>query len=647
MKTVDELEKQINLLKLIKSRYPNSEIKPIGSNSYRVNPCPHCGSRDHFTVYVDTNSYSSFSRCLQGGKAYKFLQEVEGLTDREAYQELLKITGDENLTMNTNKKKSAISEAETTLQAQEKQDFTKLVYDYYNSMNSDKMQKYQTRGIKPETVNKYKLGINGDYFTIPVFEGGKCHYYSQRHTDKNADKSKKHKNPPNASVEYFNKDYLKDPEITHIAVTEGAFDSLSLEQIGVKSIALNSVNQVNSFKTLVEATGYQGVLIGAMDNDKAGQGANKAFNDNIIIPQEYKDINEWATAEPTEFEESVLKQVQAIKNKEVLTDSPSTETPAQGKIEPLNGMQSLEEYLNNSFLTDIANYKACDSLSTGFELLDKEIGGLRQGLYVIGGTSGVGKTTFVHQIADSLAKSGKHVLFFSLEQSQFELVSKSLTRLAYEMNPDNPIDRNSIKRDEAPDSLNTALKEFKQFAGNITVIEGDYRTTVGKIKDTVNAYIETRGVKPIVIIDYLQIIRPAENTQYETRRSIDFIVSELRCISRDLNLVVMVISAFNRASYTNPISYESFKESGGIEYTADVVCGLEFAEIDNIVSRCRTNGRVNEEDIRKELKAEQEGDIKTGIRKIKLTGLKNRGDKALFSQTFDYNPKFDHFKETK
>lgn len=50
----------------------------------------------------------------------------------------------------------------------------------------------------------------------------------------------------------------------------------------------------------------------------------------------------------------------------------------------------------------------------GFSNIDAKVS-FYPGLYVLGAISSLGKTTFIHQMADQLAKAGEHVLFFSLE----------------------------------------------------------------------------------------------------------------------------------------------------------------------------------------------------------------------------------------
>ncbi len=88
---------------------------------------------------------------------------------------------------------------------------------------------------------------------------------------------------------------------------------------------------------------------------------------------------------------------------------------------------SVLNYLALRFESDIAKVQKYQALKTGFTNIDKTTS-LYPGLYVIGAVSSLGKTTFCGQMADYLAKQGKHVLFFSLEQTELDLVSKGLSR---------------------------------------------------------------------------------------------------------------------------------------------------------------------------------------------------------------------------
>ena len=48
-------------------------------------------------------------------------------------------------------------------------------------------------------------------------------------------------------------------------------------------------------------------------------------------------------------------------------------------------------------------------------------------------------------------------------------------------------------------------------------------------------------------------------------------------MSRELEIPVLVASSFNREAYTKEVSMEAFKESGAVEYAADVLLALQMS----------------------------------------------------------------------
>lgn len=84
------------------------------------------------------------------------------------------------------------------------------------------------------------------------------------------------------------------------------------------------------------------------------------------------------------------------------------------------------------------------------------------------------------------------------------------------------------------------------------------------------------------------------------------------------------------------IDFESFKESGGIEYTADVLWGLQLQCIhEEIFDK---QGNINQ-------KRKKIVEAKKAIpRKIELICLKNRFGVSSYTCHFDYYPKCDWFQ---
>lgn len=86
-----------------------------------------------------------------------------------------------------------------------------------------------------------------------------------------------------------------------------------------------------------------------------------------------------------------------------------------------------------------------------------------------------------------------------------------------------------------------------------------------------------------MIIDYLQIV--SSNKEYATeRQNVDAVIHEL--FELKTNIPIILISSLNRSSYTgekkddalsvvNTVNMGSFKESGNIEFSAEVLIGMQ------------------------------------------------------------------------
>lgn len=297
------------------------------------------------------------------------------------------------------------------------------------------------------------------------------------------------------------------------------------------------------------------------------------------------------------------------------------------------------DYITNFIVEDIAAFKS-NRVKTGFDNLDEKGGGLYPGLYVLAATSSLGKTTFALQLADQIAERGNDVVFFSLEQSRLELVTKSLARITSELHPDKSLTSLSIRRGAITDPIaQEAYSEYVRRIGNrITIVEGNFNCTSAHVGRYLKRYIERTGARPVVFVDYLQILRPEQNDKRGgTKENVDDIITEMKRISRDLNITIVLISSVNRASYLFPISFESLKETGSIEYTADVVWGLQlqcmhdelFSQEKKIVER---REKIDEEQAR-------------NPRRIEIHCLKNRYGIKDYRCFFNYYPANDLYSE--
>lgn len=323
----------------------------------------------------------------------------------------------------------------------------------------------------------------------------------------------------------------------------------------------------------------------------------------------------------------------------------STRIKERGKARPDN----MQEYLKSAFSSDLEAFQRSNMINTGFKNYDDITGGLFPSLYVIGAISSLGKTTFIHQMCDNIARAGTPVLFFSLEQSALELVTKSIARINAAHCIEQGIARADLsvhckpaitlrQRGIQTEQSKQALEEYNStIAANMNIIEGNFETNAEYIREYTKHYITKTGRAPVVVVDYLQIMQAPTGNGSGNKDSIDFNVTELKRISRDFNIPVIVISAFNRANYMNQVSFENFKESGGIEYTADVLIGLQL----KILSEKEFNpdGQNNVNARREKIK-----EAKNKIpREIQLCCIKNRNGRSSFDLNFLYFPNYDLF----
>lgn len=295
---------------------------------------------------------------------------------------------------------------------------------------------------------------------------------------------------------------------------------------------------------------------------------------------------------------------------------------------------AVNEYLETRFADDIKRFMSFKDRKSGFSNLDSIIGCLYPGLYVVGAISSLGKTTFIHQMADQLAAAGDHVLFFSLEQTRLEMTTKSLSRTMAQRDRKTALSAIDIRRGLITEEVIAAAEEYKKIGDRVSVIECNFNTTVDFVLDYTRKYMERNKVRPVVIVDYLQIIPPTDPRMTD-KEKIDNIVRTLKKTQSEMDLAMFVVSSLNRANYLTPVDFESFKESGGIEYTADVIWGLQLGIMNDDLFNAEKKIKEKREKVKQAKKAIP--------RKIELVCLKNRYGVTNYSCNFTYDPVYDLF----
>lgn len=453
---------------------------------------------------------------------------------------------------------------------------------------------------------------------------------------------------------------------TPVFVTEGELDAISIREAGGEAVALGSTANIGLLVEAVKDKRPAQPFILALDNDKRGQEAQDKLKAGLeqlqtvfTLPAElygkHKDANEALTADREAFTARIRAAERDASDAWEAAAAAQTAQEVRAQREAQEKQEAAKaEYLQNSAAAHIAEFENSikesantPAIKTGFYSLDGILdGGLYEGLYIIGAMSSLGKTTLALQIMDNMAAAGQDCLIFSLEMGRSELMAKSISRQTYLLAGDNKRNAKTTRGITAGaryanyskaelDLIQAATAAYKKYAEHIFISEGVGDIGVQQIRETVERHKAATGRKPVVLIDYLQILAPAD-VRASDKQNTDKAVLELKRLSRDYKIPVIGISSFNRDSYkegaSGRVSLTDFKESGAIEYSADVLIGLEFA------AATKEDGKANKE-------YEERKEKQKDPREIRLVILKNRNGQAWVETRFKFFPLFNYFTD--
>lgn len=209
-------------------------------------------------------------------------------------------------------------------------------------------------------------------------------------------------------------------------------------------------------------------------------------------------------------------------------------------------------------------------IDTGYSKLDYAIRGFTNGtLTIVGGTPGVGKTTWLLNIVNHVCQKGKKVLYVSLEMSYIMLQMKLTSILtgistSVMMSMRKNIDSATWQR------INQAAEKLSNY--NLYRL-GKSETTVLDIESA----IRSQGGFDIVFVDYLQLLSGNGKSRYE---SISEISRSLKKLSTKYDIPIIAVTSINRAYKDNPDKkpcISDIRDSGNVEYDSDTILFLHRA----------------------------------------------------------------------
>jgi replicative DNA helicase len=222
-------------------------------------------------------------------------------------------------------------------------------------------------------------------------------------------------------------------------------------------------------------------------------------------------------------------------------------------------------------------------LPTGLRDLDNKTGGLHPSdLLIIAGRPGMGKTALATKIAFGAAKSVLRsareadpnavpkggVALFSLEMSADQLATRLLAE-------ESRISGDRIRRGEISQrDFDRFLEVSRELASLPLHIDDTPAISISALRTRCRRLQRTKGLD-LIVVDYLQLMRPAAGTRPESRvLEISMITQGLKALAKELSVPVIALSQLSRAVESREDKrpqLSDLRESGSIEQDADVV----------------------------------------------------------------------------
>ena len=601
--------------------------------------CPVCenGSGKSGTgvklIKGQTFRYKCF-KCGTSGDVINFYAAEHHLTNADAIRQVFKIYGLDSSPQNfAGKVEKTVEEVAENLKLA-----SVIAEDIARATeNLNQTNYFESRGISEEVVMRYGCGfING--WTHPKKRGDKNVVPSDRviiptgaesYVARAVDENNRIPKMKAGASNIFNVDVLKT-STQNVVVVEGEFDALSIIEAGNDSIALGSTTNVDKFLSWLKENKVvpQKPLIIDLDNDDAGKKAEKKLTAGLaklgiryfcisLKVGECKDQNESLVKFRDDFIDRVKKIPQTI------------EELKKNLRQSLSDSAKVEKWEKS-----IAN--ACDAIPTGWESLDEVLeGGLYEGLYVIPGATGTGKTAFALQMAYQIAAQEKDVLYISLEMGEEEIYERHISRISYQLYGNTTKAKSVHSIIQEKKTVSAAKEQFEKFGLYLRTVCGVGSIDADDIRKIVEKYKYELDALPVVFVDYLQILK-AHDPHMTDKQAVDYNVLRLKQLSRDFKIPIIALASMNRTSYSDVISMVSIKESGAIEYTSDVCIGLQMSAMDKVVDSAKKQGQ--KEKAVRELKAKTKRDMQAVI-------LKQRNGPIGGEISFEYCAMFNHFED--
>jgi replicative DNA helicase len=274
-------------------------------------------------------------------------------------------------------------------------------------------------------------------------------------------------------------------------------------------------------------------------------------------------------------------------------------------------------------LSDLTGFKDqyfCDKSTNGVKFgihgLDDMTGYLEGGdVIVIGARPSVGKSAFVIQVTNNMAKEGKKIAFYNLEMTEKQIYERYVSHIS-------GIELTRLRRaiaytDNEQELFDRANETIAKNYSNLTVITGS--KSISEIRaECINKDYD------IIIIDYLQLIIPDSSYRGNRFAEVGKISRDLKNLATELKIPIVALSQLNRVSEsteTKEPTMGELRESGNVEQDASIIILM---------------WNLNEERTLKGIKVDKNRQGKTGKIELKFDGSRMKFIEEEWEDSTDY-----------
>ena len=648
METISQAMKRIKENSSLQA-YAQAKLKRAKAGGRYI--CPFCNSGGHGRANSDSGFHIDEAKkyfkcfvCDTGGDIFDLATKVEGIPTDDKRAQLEAVANFAGLTIDTpaaSSKQEAKSKPKLTRAFDLEEYHTKAAAYQQKAREaleqSEEAQAYLAqRGYTLEEAHALGIGYDSSKKALVLPFRGAGYHLLRDITGEGfyGDPSHKYDKPKGMEQPLDNPAALEGKAVF---VVEGLLDAYALQLEGFPAVACCGTGYAKALQSLQAHIDNAPVAILALDNDEAGRTATTkaaAAWEGAKLPflvfdwerEGLKAVKDMDEARKVDAERLRAVLTRVYEEAEKLYDENQNST-LERVLAGFNVKKPLDVAEQIYFMRGLQEF-----IPTGFPKLDEALGGgLPQGLVTIGAISSIGKTTLALQIADQIAESGRSVLYVTIEQSSLELISKSLSRIMRqasefdrEVHPKPASEIMSAKaretwREEDTQNLIDALNSYVNAIGkHLYILEAAKQPSVSDVEQAAKYLAATGESAPVVIIDYLQLLAPQSDRDTD-KQAIDKNVMSLRQLARELKTPVVVISSLNRGSYNGGVELDSFKESGAIEYSSDVLIGLQPAGM-----QAEKDASADEKKAKKAAEQTIRHHKARSLREVELPILKNR-----------------------